>query len=126
MDAEHLSRLKAMASPNQTKWDLSPNDQDAIRAAIAALEAVSPVHCLAGIFIDVYATLETIEKDGWAINGNMGGWWFEKKVGERRERQSAPQWVHGLIHEAEQRAKASVQREIQFAIGLIDGHGKPK
>lgn len=38
MTQYELSRLKAMADPNQQSWDLSPNDQSAIRSCIDALK----------------------------------------------------------------------------------------
>ncbi len=41
---EHFSRLKMKADPRQQTWDLSPNDQAAIRWANEALHALA---CLA-------------------------------------------------------------------------------
>jgi hypothetical protein len=37
---EHESRLHSMADPEQDTWDLSPNDIDAIRWALASLAAL--------------------------------------------------------------------------------------
>lgn len=36
MTIDQLERLKAMVEPGQTTWDLSPNDQAAIRALLNA------------------------------------------------------------------------------------------
>lgn len=38
---DQLERLRAMAKEGQTKWDLSPNDQSAIRAIVAKYDAMT-------------------------------------------------------------------------------------
>lgn len=49
---DQLSRLRQMADP-KSKWDLSPNDQAAIRAALDALTWVSVTERLPEKFVHV-------------------------------------------------------------------------
>lgn len=45
LTAEQRARLEAMTKPGQKKWDLSPNDEAAIRAALAEIDALRTYFC---------------------------------------------------------------------------------
>lgn len=70
------------------------------------------------LFTCVDATLEDLEKNGWHITENMGGWYFERRIDGRPERVSVPMWLAELVRNSNISGKEQAQFEMRKSLGL--------